>query len=73
MIDVERLSEEARRGVVRILEDVLAKGGSLYGSEQSGNLVEIAPDGRKYVFRIEGNVPVRLREIERESARYNRG
>jgi hypothetical protein len=45
------------------LEHVLARGVSLYGSDGQGNIIEVAPDGRRYLVRVEGNSPVRVREI----------
>jgi hypothetical protein len=62
-IDLEELAEQARKGVVPILEHVLARGVSLYGSDGQGNIIEVAPDGRRYLVRVEGNSPVRVREI----------
>jgi len=67
MIDLERLADQARAGCVPILNDVLARGLSLYGGDGHGNLVEIAPDGRKYLIVLNGEEPVRVREINRQS------
>jgi hypothetical protein len=63
MIDLERLAEQAQVGVVPILEGVLAKGVPLYGGDGHGNLVEIAPTGRKYLVEFRGTELVRVREI----------
>jgi hypothetical protein len=67
MIDLERLADQARAGCVPILNDVLARGVSLYGGDGHGNLVEIAPDGRKYLVMLAGEEPVRVREITRHT------
>lgn len=69
MIDLERLAEQARQGCVPILEAVRQRGISLYGGDGQGNLIEIAPDGRKYAIALEREQPVRLREIARGTSR----
>jgi hypothetical protein len=63
MIDLDILARQARAGCAPIIEAVRAKGVSLYGSDDDGNLIEIAPDGRKYLATISGNRPIRGSEI----------
>lgn len=67
MINLERLADQARAGCVPILNDVLARGISLYGGDGHGNLVEIAPDGRKYQIVLDGEELVRIQEISSHS------
>jgi hypothetical protein len=67
-IDLEELAEQARKGVVPILEHVLARGVSLYGSDGQGNIIEVAPDGRRYLVRVEGKL-ARARSRNRRIAR----
>lgn len=72
MIDLERIADEARKGVVPILKEVLAKGVSLYGGDGHGGLVEIAPDGHKYQIVLRDDRIVRIRELTPNSNHHSR-